>query len=77
MEIILESDLSVGLSSYSLMRRRKKETESFIGDNCNYNNTEIGKKVLNGACGDDFFVKIIKHAHNVKIFNAKNVKMIH
>ena len=32
MEIILESDLPVGLSSYSLMRRRDKEKDSYLGE---------------------------------------------
>ena len=36
MEIILESDLPVGLSSYSLMRRRNLETESYLGRDCSY-----------------------------------------
>ena len=54
MEIILESDLPVGLSSYSLMRRREFEDESYLGDKCTYyDNTN--KKVLNGACGDGYF----------------------
>ena len=54
MEIILESDLSVGLSSYSLMRRRELEEQSYLGDKCTYSN-DVTKKVLNGACGDGYF----------------------
>ena len=72
MEIILESDLSVGLSSYSLMRRRNVEGESYLGEKCSYYDN-INKKVLNGACGDVFFVIIIKHVICVKKKNAKNV----
>ena len=54
MEIILESDLAVGLSSYSLMRRRTLETESYLGKKCSYDNN---KKVLNGTCGDGYYCK--------------------
>lgn len=52
MEIILESDLSVGLSSFSLMRRRDFEDSSYLGNQCNmkYINEE-----LNGRCGDGFY----------------------
>ena len=52
MEIILESDLSVGVSSFSLMRRRDLEENSYLGQKCNmkYINEE-----LNGRCGDGFY----------------------
>jgi len=52
MEIILESDLPVGLSSFSLMRRRDLETDSYLGKKCNVKNRE---NVLNGKCGDGFY----------------------
>ena len=55
MEIILESDLPVGLSSFSLMRRRNKEEESYNGQFCTFNTPN--KKVFNGACGDGYFCK--------------------
>jgi hypothetical protein len=52
MELILESDLPVGVSSFSLMRRRDFEDSSYLGKQCNmkYINEE-----LNGRCGDGFF----------------------
>ena len=56
MEIILESDLPVGLSTFSLMRRREEETKSHLGDNCSYYNQDT-LEVLNGVCGDGFFCK--------------------
>ena len=52
MEIILESDLPIGLSSYSLMRRRENDLESYLGNECYYDDN---KKVLNGTCGDGYF----------------------
>ena len=52
MEIILESNLTVGISSFALMRRRGKEEESYLGENCNVKNRE-GE--LNGKCGDGFY----------------------
>ena len=51
MEMILESNLPVGLSSFSLMRRRETEESSYLGKKCNVENRE---KVLNGKCGDGF-----------------------
>ena len=51
MEIILESDLPVGISSFSLMRRRDTEESSYLGEKCNVKNRE---GVLNGKCGDGF-----------------------
>ena len=54
MEIILESDLPVGLSSYSLMTRRELEEESFLGKKCSY---DENKEVLNGVCGDGYYCK--------------------
>ena len=53
MEIILESDLPVGLSSFSLMRRRKLEEDSYSGEECNVKSSE-NSDVLNGRCGDGY-----------------------
>ena len=33
MEIILESNNSIGVSSFALMKRREKEENSFLGEN--------------------------------------------
>ena len=52
LEIILESNLTVGISSFSLMRRRNKDNDSYLGDKCDVEN-DIG--VLNGKCGDGFY----------------------
>ena len=51
-EIILESNNTVGISSFSLMRRRNEEKESYLGEGCNILNDE---GVLNGKCGDGFY----------------------
>ena len=51
MEIILESDLLVGISSFSLMRRRNLEESSYLGNKCNI----IKDGISNGKCGDGFF----------------------
>ena len=53
MEIILESDLPVGVSSFSLMRRRDFEESSYLGKKCNINQNGV----LNGKCGDGFYCK--------------------
>ena len=53
MEIILESDLPVGVSSFSLMRRRDFEESSYLGQKCNINQNGV----LNGKCGDGFYCK--------------------
>ena len=53
MEIILESDLPVGLSSFSLMRRRKLEEDSYSEEECNVKSSE-NSDVLNGRCGDGY-----------------------
>ena len=58
MEIILESNLSVGLSSFSLMRRRDLEEHSYLGKKCNVKNRE---NVLNGKCGDGFYCNQINN----------------
>ena len=55
LEIILESDLPVGISSFSLMRRRNLEESSYLGENCNI----IKNEVSNGRCGDGFFCNIL------------------
>ena len=51
LEIILESDLSLGLSSFALMRRRDLEESSYLGKQCNI----IKNDISNGKCGDGFF----------------------
>ena len=51
MEIILESDFPLGVSSFSLMRRRDLEKESYLGKKCNVKNRE---NVFNGRCGDGY-----------------------
>ena len=51
LEIILESNLPVGISSFSLMRRRDLEESSYLGEKCNI----IKDEVSNGKCGDGFF----------------------
>ena len=51
LEIILESDLPLGISSFSLMRRRNLEESSYLGEKCNI----IKNGVSNGKCGDGFF----------------------
>ena len=51
MEIILESDFPLGVSSFSLMRRRDLEKESYLGNKCNVKNRE---NVFNGRCGDGY-----------------------
>ena len=51
MEIILESNYSIGLSSFSLMRDRENEAESFLGTKCNVKNNN---NILNGKCGDGY-----------------------
>ena len=51
MEIILESDNKLGLSSYSLMRRKNTIDESYLGSDCQiYNNM----KTYSGVCEDGF-----------------------
>ena len=52
MEIILESNNSVGISSFALMRRRAKEEDSYLGDKCNIKTRE---GILSGKCGDGFY----------------------
>ena len=52
MEIILESDLTVGVSSFSMMRRRSSEEHSYLGENCNVLNEF---NVLSGKCGDGYY----------------------
>ena len=54
MELILESDLELGLSSFSLMRRRDLEEQSYLGKECHYNS--IGYPI-NGTCGDGYVCK--------------------
>ena len=53
LEIILESDLSLGISSFALMRRRDLEESSYLGKQCNI----IKNDISNGKCGDGFFCK--------------------
>ena len=52
MEIILESDKPVGISSFSLMRRRDFEESSYLGEHCN---NKYINDILNGRCGDGFY----------------------
>ena len=52
MEIILESDFPVGISSFSLMRRRNLVNSSYLGNKCNVKNRE-GE--YNGKCGDGYY----------------------
>ena len=52
MEIILESSASIGLSTYSLMRRRDLEENSYLGKECHY---DSNYKVINGGCGDGYY----------------------
>ena len=58
MEIILESDLPVGISSFSLMRRRELEESSYLGKKCNVEN---GENILSGRCGDGFYCDTVKN----------------
>ena len=76
MEIILESDLPVGLSSYSLMRRKEfKDESSYLGDKYSYyDNTN--KKVLNGAYGDGYFCNNIKTCIKCSKKECKEIKNI-
>ena len=53
MEIILESDLTVGISSFALMRRRKEEVHSYLGENCNVKSDDNDE--LSGKCGDGYY----------------------
>ena len=52
MEIILESDLPLGISSFSLMRRREYEENSYLGKKCNM---KYINDILNGRCGDGYY----------------------
>ena len=74
MEIILESDLPVGLSSYSLMRRREfKDESSYLGDKYSYyDNTN--KKALNGAYGDGYFCNNSKTSTKCSKKECKEIK---
>ena len=58
MEIILESNLPLGLSSFSLMRRRDLEENSYLGKKCNVINEQ---NILNGKCGDGFYCNLDNH----------------
>ena len=51
MEIILESDLEVGISTFSLMRRKENIDQSYLGDKCN---VDTNQGILNGKCEDGF-----------------------
>ena len=51
MEIILESDLEVGISTFSLMRRKENIDQSYLGVNCN---VDTNQGILNGKCEDGF-----------------------
>ena len=68
MEIILESDLEVGLSSYSLMRRRDLEQQSYLGDECHY---DSNNKIINGTCGDGYYCKGNKTCEMCKKIECK------
>ena len=65
MEIILESDLSVGLSSFALMRRRSKEEHSYLGEKCNVKSDD--DKTLNGKCGDSYYCDKNENGQCLKI----------
>ena len=71
MEIILESDNEIGLSTYSLMRRRDLETDSYLGKECN--KKKENEKDLNGVCGDGFFCKSNK-CEKCERFECKECK---
>ena len=51
LEIILESNFPLGVSSFSLMRRRETEESSYLGKECNM---KYEYDILNGRCGDGF-----------------------
>ena len=54
MEIILESNLPLGLSSFSLMRKRDLPENSYLGEKCNVKSYD-NDNVLNGKCGDEYY----------------------
>ena len=71
MELILESDLELGLSSFSLMRRRDLEEESYLGKECHLDSND---KPINGTCGDGFVCKSNKTCEMCKKIECKECK---
>ena len=69
MEIILESNNSIGVSSFALMKRREKEENSFLGEKCNVES----HGVINGKCGDGFFCNKESNG-NCKMCDKKECK---
>ena len=53
LELILESDLTIGISSFALMRRRQKEDHSYLGEYCNVKSDDNDE--LSGKCGDGYY----------------------
>ena len=73
MKIIIESDLTVGISSFALMRRRQEEDHSYLGENCNVK-SDVSDE-LSGKCGDSYYCYNIENGKCIK-FRKKNAKIM-